>query len=335
MTRFSRFFSPKKGIIFFIVLCGLFYALFLGHKNQPVYAQDFFAEFYVLASVQEQFPAPSWAETVMRAFAAAYPDRIGPVEYRNGDWAFLLEGRWFYYAEGRILPEERRNYVSEYRPLIHLSGNYLAELPSWESTAAAREAFTRQMEERRSRPQTTPPPRSQYFHETFWNIRTRDQAWAQQVRVYFLGHRLMIHSGISYKVNRIEEIILTASQTNPAVRQWINSLGMVASWGWRDVAGSGHRSSHSYGIAIDLLPRNLGGLATYWLWSSRYNPEWWNIPFSRRYHPPCEVIHAFESFGFIWGGKWLNHFDTMHFEYRPEVFILSNVPMTNFHIELR
>jgi len=29
-------------------------------------------------------------------------------------------------------------------------------------------------------------------------------------------------------------------------------------------------------------------------------------------------------FGFIWGGKWPNY-DTMHFEYRPEIFILSGL----------
>jgi len=27
---------------------------------------------------------------------------------------------------------------------------------------------------------------------------------------------------------------------------------------------------------------------------------------------------TFEHHGFIWGGKWW-HFDTMHFEYRPEI----------------
>jgi hypothetical protein len=27
---------------------------------------------------------------------------------------------------------------------------------------------------------------------------------------------------------------------------------------------------------------------------------------------------VFERQGFIWGGKWW-HFDTMHFEYRPEI----------------
>jgi hypothetical protein len=29
-------------------------------------------------------------------------------------------------------------------------------------------------------------------------------------------------------------------------------------------------------------------------------------------------VDIFERHGFIWGGKW-GHFDTMHFEYRPEL----------------
>ena len=29
-------------------------------------------------------------------------------------------------------------------------------------------------------------------------------------------------------------------------------------------------------------------------------------------------VDAFEAEGFIWGGRWY-HFDTMHFEYRPEL----------------
>jgi len=32
----------------------------------------------------------------------------------------------------------------------------------------------------------------------------------------------------------------------------------------------------------------------------------------------AEVIQAFERHGFIWGGRWY-HYDTMHFEYRPEL----------------
>ena len=32
------------------------------------------------------------------------------------------------------------------------------------------------------------------------------------------------------------------------------------------------------------------------------------------------IGEIFERHGFIWGGKWY-HYDTMHFEYRPEFFI--------------
>jgi hypothetical protein len=33
---------------------------------------------------------------------------------------------------------------------------------------------------------------------------------------------------------------------------------------------------------------------------------------------PPEIVAIFERHGFIWGGKW-RHYDTMHFEYRPEL----------------
>ena len=33
---------------------------------------------------------------------------------------------------------------------------------------------------------------------------------------------------------------------------------------------------------------------------------------------PKEIVKVFEKHGFIWGGRWY-HYDTMHFEYRPEL----------------
>jgi hypothetical protein len=33
---------------------------------------------------------------------------------------------------------------------------------------------------------------------------------------------------------------------------------------------------------------------------------------------PQVIVDAFEAEGFIWGGRWY-HYDTMHFEYRPEL----------------
>jgi hypothetical protein len=138
----------------------------------------------------------------------------------------------------------------------------------------------------------------------------------------------MMHYTILEELSLVEERILREARTNTAVRQWINSLGTVEGWSWRNISASQSRSFHSYGAAIDLLPRNLGGLATYWQWTAQHTPEWWTVPYSRRYHPPQEVIRAFESFGFAWGGKWMVY-DTMHFEYRPEIMVLSGIPLTD------
>ena len=292
--------------------------------------------YYELASFTEQLPEISRAETIMRALAAAHPSRICSVEFRNDDWAFQVRGNWFYYAEGRLLPYKHRSRAAEYRPW-GFNFNYPVELPSWESTAEQRAERTRRWEEaqneqeqraddRQAQRDRQLPRRPNYFFEALWNITNSNEAWNQQVRMNFLGRTITIHSELAEKMSKINEIIMNESRTDATVRQWIDSLGIVQGWNWRNVAGSGNRSFHSYGVAIDLLPRNLRGQATYWLWSARYYPQWWNIPFSRRYHPPEVVIRAFESFGFIWGGKWTN-FDTMHFEYRPEIFILSGIEL--------
>jgi len=35
---------------------------------------------------------------------------------------------------------------------------------------------------------------------------------------------------------------------------------------------------------------------------------------------PIQIVRIFEKHGFIWGGYWY-HYDTMHFEYRPELLL--------------
>ncbi len=74
----------------------------------------------------------------------------------------------------------------------------------------------------------------------------------------------------------------------------------------RTVKDTGKRSMHAYGAAIDLNVK----FADYWLWSKG----------GYRNRIPYEIVAIFERHGFIWGGKW-GHFDTMHFEYRPELLM--------------
>ena len=40
--------------------------------------------------------------------------------------------------------------------------------------------------------------------------------------------------------------------------------------------------------------------------------------------PPEAVIKSFEKQGFVWGGTW-DEYDTMHFEYRPELIELGKL----------
>lgn len=75
----------------------------------------------------------------------------------------------------------------------------------------------------------------------------------------------------------------------------------------RLVAGSRVRSVHAYGAAIDLN----SAFSHYWRWAKGDEPRWQN-------RIPVEVVRVFEKHGFIWGGAWY-HYDTMHFEYRPEL----------------
>lgn len=77
----------------------------------------------------------------------------------------------------------------------------------------------------------------------------------------------------------------------------------------RTIAGTDRVSAHGYGIAIDLAV----GQSDYWQWAAK-TPG----PIAYRNRIPLEIVHIFERHGFIWGGRWY-HYDTMHFEYRPEL----------------
>ncbi|MCL2092928.1 MAG: M15 family metallopeptidase [Treponema sp.] len=334
MKSFLSFLLGRKEYLFFIIPCILAASAiwFINQTTRPVYAET--PETQVLAVYAEEPPAPHPGERIMAVLAEAYPGIIGAPEFRDGDWAFQIRGRWIFYAEGRFLPEALRGRVAEYRAL-GFNSNYPLELPSWESGADQRAQRTRSYEESRNRPPQTQPqnqaPRVQvrrpnYFYEALWNASTREEASRQMSSFQFLGFSLTMHRDLAPVLRQVEAVILEAARTTPAVQQWINSLGTISGWNWRNVASSGNRSFHSYGIAVDILPRDLRGQATYWLWTSWHTPLWWNIPYTGRWHPPIEVIRAFESHGFTWGGKWTN-FDTMHFEYRPEVFILSGHPL--------
>jgi hypothetical protein len=122
-----------------------------------------------------------------------------------------------------------------------------------------------------------------------------------------VNKRLMITS-----VNNVNEKLQAVSneldELPDSLKKYvINTSGTV---NWRKISGTERLSVHSFGIAIDIDVKH----ANYWKWD---NPDPEDDQCYKN-HIPIEIVEIFEKHGFIWGGKWY-HYDTMHFEYRPEL----------------
>ena len=98
---------------------------------------------------------------------------------------------------------------------------------------------------------------------------------------------------------------------HPELAVYLNSGGI---FNWRPINGNDCLSPHCFGIAIDIAVDQ----AHYWqhqiLEQGGKLPE---LPLSPI---PQIIVDTFEKHGFIRGGRW-RHYDTMHFEYRPELFL--------------
>ncbi len=130
---------------------------------------------------------------------------------------------------------------------------------------------------------------------------------SQLVGVRMRGQTFHVHKRIAEPFRRVAARLDAAARTKEGRgmdRFFVNPGG---TFNWRVIAGTKELSMHSWGIAIDLDP----SVAHYW----RNVPEKQRVCKNR---VPQVIVDAFEAEGFIWGGRWF-HYDTMHFEYRPEL----------------
>jgi len=88
----------------------------------------------------------------------------------------------------------------------------------------------------------------------------------------------------------------------------------ATTYAYRVIKDTDRLSMHSFGIAIDLAP------ATTQYWKGEATSETAHIGYKNTM--PMSIVRIFEKHGFIWGGRWY-HYDTMHFEYRPELLAPS------------
>jgi hypothetical protein len=122
------------------------------------------------------------------------------------------------------------------------------------------------------------------------------KSWGQSIRIT--------------SVNGVDARLRAVSAEIDALPQAIKRAAypIAGTYNCRAVADTGAPSPHSYGIAIDLNTAS----SDYWYWQPHADPLLY------RNRMPEAIVAIFEKHGFIWGGKWY-HYDTMHFEFRPEL----------------
>lgn len=117
-------------------------------------------------------------------------------------------------------------------------------------------------------------------------------------------------NGVDKKMQAIsDELEKLPAHLLPYVQQ------VAGTFTWRVIKGTDRLSTHSFGITMDINTK----YSNYWQWDNKTTDESKKIPnYINRI--PHEIVAIFEKHGFIWGGKWY-HYDTMHFEYRPELLV--------------
>ena len=106
------------------------------------------------------------------------------------------------------------------------------------------------------------------------------------------------------------ERVARALEADPELAPYAESPG--GGFNWRVISGTNLLSVHAFGAAFDINTE----FADYWRWAKG------NGSITYRNRIPLDIVALFEGEGFIWGGRWY-HYDTMHFEYRPELLIHS------------
>ena len=251
------------------------------------------------------------------ALAASWPGRIAETAIRDGEWMLRVDDTWFAWADGRLLPESERGRAEEYVGLSFY--RYPLELPP---LAPVDDATAARLRERVRENERNPPRRNDAFLGLLLKAGDRTATEARVVKMEVAGFTVSVHEDAAGPLALVSEELRALKAADPEVKAFLRGLVEMNGYNYRFVDGTRTRSYHSYGLAVDLIPRSYGGRHAYWRWAMEKEPDWWAVPYARRWMVPTAVVEAFERHGFIWGGKWL-FYDTMHFEYRPEVLLLA------------
>lgn len=273
----------------------------------------------------------------LKFFEKAYPDITFSKRYdvAKEDWIITVdvpdspdnkdgEGRTaeFYWANGSFLPEEELINKDNYWSLLY---SYSKELADPEKYTDEEKEAIREYSSKENRENGSGTP--MFLFDFIYESNTRRSLETHIKRISFLGVKTNIHERIKEPLEIIDQKIKELSLIDSEVRDFLYQIKSADGYLWRIIDGTNRKSFHSLGLAIDVLPKNLGRKQIFWSWAKdKYPNDWMLVPLKDRWIPPQKVIEIFEENGFIWGGKWIIY-DNMHFEYHPELIEY------NFHRE--
>lgn len=269
---------------------------------------------------------PSTARLVLSAFKRAYPSKVSSYGYDKGvqDWYIVVGQKKFLWVRGRILPESlllsgADVQVEQWRPVVdyiypeHVvePNNFTLELVS-EIRRISHPDF-----------RASQPSYHLDFFDALYDGKYQVRIEQNIVSVGFLGKTVRVHADIVSALSQVEKKILEVAGHNQEVNDFVATISSVEGYNWREIRDRQDRSFHSWGLAVDIMPKGWQQKTVYWNWNSEWNQDWMLIPLSQRWMPPQTVVDIFERHGFVWGGKWML-WDTIHFEYRPELLVLRD-----------
>jgi len=234
-------------------------------------------------------PDPERAEKV---FAKAYPAAFEGRESKDKTVLFKFRGQSFVYDDQAVKTEDKIMENPDLQDTLvqpYPLGAIFGPLPADADPGRIR---------------------SQPLMEILYGAK-EEEVVSNLVVVGFCGRKVQFNrqQGAAAALEAVGKDLEQLEKQRPELKPYIEKLG--GTYNRRKIAGTDRLSAHSFGIAIDLNP----DFARYWRWDtkrSNYRPEEF----------PVSIVEIFERHGFIWGGKW-SHYDSMHFEYRPELILLA------------
>jgi hypothetical protein len=237
------------------------------------------------------------ADPALDALVAAYPNHLAGYDARELIWKDgtrmpISDGRAKTFEQMLDAPDIRDQFAIPYP----LGAEPKAPAHNEDPGRIRNEAFFRKMYGDCRRGEVTP--------------RLTAVAWLPE-----RGGKAVMATRVNGVAEQLAAVARALAALPAAMTRYV--VPAAGTYNCRAIAQTRRLSMHAFGAAIDIAAKS----GDYWQWSrgragaADRTPAWRN-------RIPAEIVAAFEHHGFIWGGRWY-HFDTLHFEYRPELIALA------------